>query len=108
MDEELKATNYWWTNSALEAAAKLIPQDHAKEDPWVWRTLDRKVSVPEFIEGRARGRMRLFNGEVQEHIQISWQEYEVIMSVMMMERMKAANDLMVDMMNDKLYGDDKK
>lgn len=43
--------------------------------PWVWKLCDRTVSVPEFIEKRAKDLMKMQNGSIYELVQITWQEY---------------------------------
>jgi hypothetical protein len=70
-----------------------------------WKTVTRRVPLPEFIEKRARGTMKRENGVIRELIPMTWDEYNAQVE----EERKAALDGMYDQMDQDLikmlYGD---
>jgi hypothetical protein len=64
--------------------------------PWVWKVCSRTVSVPEFIEQRAKGRMKLERGKLFEQAEITWEEYRKSLASILREN---ENNARVDIKN---------
>ena len=75
--------------------------------PWVWKVCSRTVSAPEFIEQRAKGRMKLERGKLFEQAEITWEEYHKDLNREIEKRMLTGSEMQKLLFLGDIYSKDK-